>query len=226
MAVSIGQGVAQELRNVAQLVEMLRDSINQVKGALTPDFLEAVALANASLIRQIGTLERLAPTALHRKQISLNQSIERVIDLVRKQRKGTKLTFRVELPRHLPGVVMVESDLEEILWELLDNVRIASTRRGYATVSIQARVLGDRVRLSVEDDGPGIPVELGTRLLSPDGPADGNGIIGGIGLQVAQMLAQANGAELQADLNVTTGARLLLDLPVYSSGTGTVPILL
>jgi len=68
--------------------------------------------------------------------------------------------------------------------------------------------------LEVQNEGPGIPVELLPRIFERFSAGPGSSGLG-LGLYLAQRIAAAHGGELTADSPMGKGARFLLSLPRY-----------
>jgi two-component system, NtrC family, sensor histidine kinase PilS len=84
--------------------------------------------------------------------------------------------------------------LRQVVWNLLRNaVRHARVEPG--SVRLGARVFGDKVELSVTDNGPGVPKAIQGQLFEPFFTTDSKGT--GLGLYLARELAAANGAQLE-----------------------------
>jgi two-component system sensor histidine kinase PilS (NtrC family) len=84
--------------------------------------------------------------------------------------------------------------LHQVLWNLLRNaVRHARAEPG--GVRIAARAFGDKVELSITDNGPGVPESMQGQLFEPFFTTDSKGT--GLGLYLARELAAANGAQLE-----------------------------
>ncbi|MER5862731.1 ATP-binding protein [Kitasatospora sp. NPDC002040] len=103
--------------------------------------------------------------------------------------RGTGRTLRVEGLRGVrvlgtPGMVA------QVLATLIEN----SLMHGAGTVVVRARPSGRSVVLEVQDEGPGVPAELGNRVF--ERAVSGRNSTG-IGLAVARDLAEADGARLE-----------------------------
>ena len=106
---------------------------------------------------------------------------------------ATSIVVLVEVP----GEAAIEFDpghLHQVMWNLLRNaVRYARAAPG--AVRIAARAAGDRVELSVIDNGPGVPGSSQGQLFEPFFTTDSKGT--GLGLYLARELCAANRASLE-----------------------------
>lgn len=101
------------------------------------------------------------------------------------------------------------NDLEEMLGNLIENAfKWASSR-----VSIKAAQVGTSLRISVEDDGPGIPNDRRDAVLLPGVREDERVAGSGFGLTIVNELAELYGGSLSLESNSPTGLRAILTLP-------------
>jgi two-component system, NtrC family, sensor histidine kinase PilS len=84
--------------------------------------------------------------------------------------------------------------LRQVVWNLLRNA-VRHARAGPGAVRLGARAFGDKVELSVTDNGPGVPKAIQGQLFEPFFTTDSKGT--GLGLYLARELASANGALLE-----------------------------
>ena len=80
---------------------------------------------------------------------------------------------------------------------------------------IRAYAIGDpaRVRLEVEDDGPGVDAKVRDRLFEPFVTTKDVGEGTGLGLAVCRGLVESAGGEIDLDPSYTGGARFFVVLP-------------
>jgi signal transduction histidine kinase len=105
--------------------------------------------------------------------------------------------------------------LHRMLANLLDN----ALKYGPAgqTIRLEALVQGGRIRISVEDEGPGIPSRERARIWDPyhrlERDIEGQVRGSGIGLAVVAELAQAAGGSASVEGGADGGARFVIDFP-------------
>ncbi len=134
--------------------------------------------------------------------------------LLRPQRALRELTLATELQPALPRVALGTAELVQVLLNLLLNAAHASPPGGTVTVSA-ARIGAERfVTLSVEDEGPGVPVALRSRLFEPFVTTKEVGEGTGLGLAVCRGLVTAVGGAIGLDAAHERGARFVVRLPV------------
>jgi two-component system sensor histidine kinase HydH len=119
------------------------------------------------------------------------------------------LTLRVPLRLELDAAPPVRGEaslLRQVMHNLLDNAQ----REARSWVSVAARLDGDRVAITIEDDGPGVPEVMLPSLFQPlaTGRPDGTGL----GLALCKRIAERHGGSLRHD----GGSRFVLTLPAAS----------
>ena len=186
----------------------------------------------ASIDREADWLNRLVTNLLDMSRIEAgelkaNLGVFDVADLVDQavQRFGSTKAHQplsVEAAHDLPPVVADEVFLGQVLANALDNA--AKYAGPNAPISISAHRQGDRVRVTVEDGGPGVPKEALPRLFDKfyRVPRKGEGSRRGtgIGLSVVLGLAQAMGATVAARPSSLGGLAIDVDLSIAQPGGG------
>ena len=114
------------------------------------------AIAQAKLTRDLLDLSRLRSGKLeiNRETVSLMTSVTNAIDTVRSDAADKEIAIDVAGPDHPLFVKGDPVRLEQIIWNLLNN-SVKFTPAG-GKIVVRADADGDRVSLSVEDDGQGI----------------------------------------------------------------------
>jgi nitrogen fixation/metabolism regulation signal transduction histidine kinase len=112
-----------------------------------------------------------------------------------------------------PGLV-ADADarlLGRVLSNLIGNAVEALGPKG-GLITLRARAQGDRARVSVEDDGPGVPPDILPRLFDPYFSAKSGGT--GLGLAIAKKIVEEHGGSISAENRPEGGFRVRFDLPL------------
>lgn len=98
------------------------------------------------------------------------------------------------------------------LRQLLANLLVNAAQAGARAVELRGAAEGQRARLLVEDDGPGVAPALRARLFDPfaTGRADGTGL----GLAISRRIAERHGGALRLLDGAGPGAAFELTLPL------------
>ena len=104
---------------------------------------------------------------------------------------------------------MEESDLAEILGNLLDNAR----KWARSEVEIAARSVTDGVELLIDDDGPGVPESDRVRVMLRGTRLDESVPGWGLGLNITKTIVEAYGGQMLLDCSVRGGLSVRLKLP-------------
>jgi signal transduction histidine kinase len=117
-----------------------------------------------------------------------------------------------------PLVVQGSSEwLDRLLGVLLDNAFKYAPPRGAVAVSVGAD--GNRVRLDVEDSGPGIPEDERSKIFDRFHRATGQGGYGsGLGLAIADAVVRYSHGRWEVDTSSLGGARMAVSWPRVLSG--------
>lgn len=124
----------------------------------------------------------------------------------------------LELDVHgdLPLVTLSREQLVQVLLNLALNAADATGAGGH--IAITAARSGTGVRVTVSDDGPGVPAELHERLFEPFVTSKEIGKGTGLGLAVCRGLVDAAGGSIELDRAASRGARFVIELPEAPAG--------
>ena len=218
---------------------LLRAVSHDLRTPLTAIVAAGHALSSASLTDQerselaaavIAEGERLA--AMVEKLLDLSRlqaggsrpnpawvSIEDVVLAARETLETPLGGFRIVIPPDLPDVRADADQLERVFANLLEN---ASRHGAGAPVMVTAAHLGDRVVVSVVDQGPGFPSADRERIFEPfyrgAGAAHDSG--SGLGLAIARGFVEAAGGTLTANSLPGQGTSFVVSLPLERPGGG------
>ena len=193
-----------------------------------PELDARAALLDQSYYRILRLVNSLSSAALLTGTDPLPLQDRDIVELVRElcakanslaQTLQVDVRFVCALPKHICAIA--PDALETLVYHLLSNALKYTPAGGSVTVDL--RIKGKSVLLSVTDTGCGIPEEripsLFDRYLEPgrmDPPPHGLGL----GLPLCRRIAQRHGGTLVAESRIGAGSRFTLSLPDKQVGGG------
>lgn len=165
---------------VDRLTDLPDEKAHEIAGHLTADL--------DRLGRVAKRFERIGRPARHDK-VGLGVLAERVAAYFepRLPRHANRIHLSVRAPESGPTInadpVLIEWALEALVRNSIDAL---SGRGGSVSITVEAE--GDKARISVADDGPGIPIEVRNTLFEPGVSTKSGGW--GIGLALARRIVE------------------------------------
>jgi PAS domain S-box-containing protein len=196
-----------------------------VQGATDPGELPEILSEIAHESKRAGEIIRrlrvlLKKGEIHRVPLDMNEVVDTVLKLIRSDFINQHVAVEVELAPDLPLVDGDEVQLQQVLLNLVVNACDAMAKvevidRRLIISTELAR--GNSVRVSVADQGCGIPPEKVERIFEPFFTTKEIGT--GLGLAVCRTIISAHGGELWAVNNAKRGATFQFTLPPIAQGT-------
>jgi signal transduction histidine kinase len=122
--------------------------------------------------------------------------------------ESRSLNIQMEIsPAH--EVRVQREDLDEMLGNLLDN----SCKWAASRITIHSTETNNRIRITIDDDGPGLTSSLRTSVLERGVRADEESSGSGLGLAIVKDLAELYGGSIALEASPAGGVRAILDLP-------------
>ena len=180
-------------RKVAQQANLMREQVSHY-------------LDRARMAASAGTLGRVTPVE------PTAEPLIRALERINRDR-GISITATIPEVANFQGE---KHDLEEMLGNLLDNACKWARKTVYLSVSVSggdSKGHGKRLRIRVEDDGPGVSAEqrarIGKRGVRLDEQKPGTGL----GLSIVGELATSYRGLMSLDASPYGGLMVMLDLP-------------
>jgi two-component system nitrogen regulation sensor histidine kinase NtrY len=112
----------------------------------------------------------------------------------------------------VPPVRLDPEQIRRVIINLVDNAVEAMDRRGTIIVETELDRANGLVRLTVADDGPGIPAAEREKLFLPYYSTKRRG--SGLGLAIVRRIIAEHGGTIEAGDNTPRGTRFTIELPV------------
>jgi two-component system sensor histidine kinase KdpD len=215
---SLSHDLRTPLASITGAVTTLRQFGAQMPEDGRDDLLASIEEESARLSRFVANLldmSRIESGALKMRRDFVEPS--EIVRAASERARKAFSAFRIEtsIARDLPFIRADAQMLEQVLFNLLDN---AHKYGGEAGAVVHARQEGEKVVISVTDDGPGVkPADLG-RIFEKfyrGGRADGRKAGTGLGLSICKGLVEAMGGTIEAQSPAARrrGTRILLRFP-------------
>ncbi|HEV8325409.1 MAG TPA: response regulator [Myxococcota bacterium] len=198
------------------LAALQRDGVLEELGPVLDDVRDG-ARQVATIVRDIrqlartsnGRVERVDPAAIMEQAASVMRG---------KLKRVSEVQRETAAPGEGAGAVFgMQERLVQVVINLLDNACYAVEKGGGTRITLRVRWLEERVRLEVEDDGPGVPADARARLFDPFFTTKPPGEGTGLGLSIAYQIAREHGGRLLYETGTDgRGARFVLELPAPS----------
>jgi two-component system sensor histidine kinase KdpD len=151
------------------------------------------------------------------------QTLDELLESALRALEEALIPYKVDLrlPADLPPVYVDASLITQVFTNLLDNIVKYTPPGTHIVITAIAdnggagHAPGSRVRVTVDDDGPGLPAGDPALLFEKFQRGTGEGTIVGVGLGLAicRAIVRAHGGEIEAHGRPTGGTRIELTLP-------------
>lgn len=213
-------GIAHELNNpltsICGYTDLLLGQITEPPLVNQLSTVAAEAARAAQIVKELLIFAR--PQAVERASISVHQAVHRALNLKAQELSAHAIESEVRVAGDTPAVLCDETQLQQILLNLIANAQHAmweKDRGGRLIIAGQGgpHLDGRRaVELQVIDSGPGIPSEDRKRIFTPFYTKKKGGQGTGLGLAIVDRLVQENGGTIEVDEAPGGGARFRIRL--------------
>ena len=160
-----------------------------------------------------------------RAMASVNDILDKSVELastdydLKKKYDFRHIAIVRDYAEDLPEVFCTRTEIEQVLLNLLKNAAQAMAGRACGgdgpSIALRTRRVDGRVRIEVEDNGPGMPDAVRRRIFEPFFTTKEPGQGTGLGLSVSYFIITANhGGSISVESEPGKGARFVIDLPL------------
>jgi two-component system NtrC family sensor kinase len=153
-----------------------------------------------------------------RQEVRVNAVVSEVFDALRPETDQIGIRLSVELDDDLPPCWIDPNGLYEALTNLLVNAREAIENKSSGWILVRTEeVPGERICVSVSDNGKGIPKDLIARVFLPfftTKGSQGNGM----GLAMVKKYTREMGGDVEIESEVDRGTTIRLLFPISTLG--------
>ncbi len=150
--------------------------------------------------------------------ISINEVMQRAIDLCSYQIGVNNIEISMEFDPHLPKTMADFQQMRQVFVNIINNAEQAITKhRGHGEINITSQVVDDTIRITFMDNGPGISEDNLPKIFDPFFTANESDKRTGLGLAVCYGLVEGHDGRIHADSTLDKGTTITVEIPVISA---------
>jgi len=147
------------------------------------------------------------------QETQINDLVKELVSLSEQRAKYSKITIHKNLEDNLPITYMAQSEMQQILLNLINNSVDAMEKNG-GELTINTYSEGDVIGIKVSDNGPGIPEANLSRIFEPFFTTKPLGKGTGLGLSICYGIIQKMGGRIDVESIIDSGTTFRIQLPV------------
>ena len=215
---TLSAGIAHEINNpigiISSRVEVMM--LEAEEGGLPAEVRKdlEVILRHARRVATItqGLLSFARQSAGTRGPVNLNQVVEEIVQLARKDMSRARVEVTTKLDQTMPTIVADGNAIGQVLLNLLTNARGAMGEGGEVTIETSHLATARAARLTVRDTGSGIPPEILPKIFDPFFTTKLEGT--GLGLSISHGIVHDHHGTLDVRSEVGKGSTFTLTFPL------------
>ncbi len=196
---------------------LLRERLRYPAGSRESDLFDTVHEEMQRLVRLINDLLNFSRYQSGQQKLELEQChIPELLEAARQRFEVNaaeqEVQLKLELQQPLPTLMLDRQQIERVMDNLLSNA-LRHTPKG-GEVRLLARPHGERMILSVEDNGEGIPYSQQARIFEPFVQIGRRRGGAGLGLALCKEIAQLHGGRIGVHSRIGHGTIFYVALPI------------
>jgi two-component system nitrogen regulation sensor histidine kinase NtrY len=213
----VARRLAHEIKNPLTPIQLSAERMRRKLSSLEPAQADLVQECTTTIIGEVESLKSLvdefsqfarmpAPRAV---PMDLHQMLNEALALY--NGLFTDVQFDRRFADALPQVRADPEQMRRVIINLVDNAIEAMDRKGTIVLETAHDPSNSLVRVTVTDDGPGIPLAERDKLFLPYYSTKGRG--SGLGLAIVRRIVAEHGGSIELTENTPRGTRFTIELP-------------
>lgn len=207
--------VAHEIKNPLTPMKLSIQHLQRAWDNQHPKMDELFEKTSRLLIEQINNLSALATefssfAKMPRNNfetINLKEVVEQAISLFRNSSQ-----FQIEAHLHDVHVEADRNQMSRLFTNLIKNSEQALDGKENGQVVIQMKTESERVIITIEDNGPGVPDNMKEKIFQPNFSTKTSGM--GLGLAISRKIIETSDGSIVCEDSQLGGAQFIVELPV------------
>jgi signal transduction histidine kinase len=237
-------GIAHEIQNPLNFVnnfsevstELVKEMVEEAEKGNSEE-VKAIAFDVAQNLEKInhhgkraadivkGMLQHSRTSSGQKELTNINELADEYLRLayhgLRAKDKSFNARFETNLDPTLPKLNVIPQDIGRVLLNLINNAFYAVTLRHskgdnsyQPTVWVSTKYLGDKIEISVKDNGNGIPDSIKEKIFQPFFTTKPTGQGTGLGLSLSYDIVKTHGGELKVETKEGVESVFVIQLPI------------
>jgi signal transduction histidine kinase len=153
-----------------------------------------------------------------KQMLDINSVIGTVLELRAYEQRVENIKVKSQLARDLPEIMADYFQLQQVFLNIVINAEyFMKEAHNRGTLTITTERLGNKVRVSFADDGPGIAKDNLGHLFDPFFTTKEVGKGTGLGLSICHGIIAEHGGRIYAESELGKGATFIVELPVSAA---------
>lgn len=218
----VARRIAHEIKNPLTPIKLSAERLQRKFGASITD--PAFSECTTMIVKQVDGLKNLVNEFSNFARLpqarpvvaNLNSVVEESLGLYRQAHPNIRFEFNKD--EELPDFKFDPDQIKRVLVNLVDNSCSAVAKEPQATVEIVTRYDKDikTMRLTVADNGEGIPAADRSRIFEPYYSTKEGGT--GLGLAIVKRIIEDHNGFIRATANEPKGVKMVIEMPVNEVG--------
>lgn len=218
----VARRIAHEIKNPLTPIKLSAERLQRKFGSAITD--PAFNECTTMIVRQVDGLKNLVNEFSNFARLpqsrpvvaNLNSVVDEALGMYRQAHPHLRFEFHKD--ENLPEFKFDPDQIQRVLVNLIDNAASAVAKEQQPSVEILTRYDNDlkTVRLTVSDNGEGIPAANRNRIFEPYFSTKEGGT--GLGLAIVKRIIEDHNGFIRAMANDPKGLKLLIEMPVNEVG--------
>jgi len=211
LAHEVNQPIAAAVTDASTCLRwLMREQPNLTEAREAASRVAKDATRAAEIINRIRQLFR--KTAPQRELVDVNEVVQEMMAIVRSEAARYNILLETDLAADLMQVTADRVQLQQVLMNLLMNgIEAMKNTNRMRRLMIKSRLENERVFVSVNDTGVGLPPEHADQIFTAFFTTKLHGT--GMGLRISRSIIESHGGSLWAEKNSPRGASFCFTLP-------------
>jgi two-component system, NtrC family, nitrogen regulation sensor histidine kinase NtrY len=213
----IARRLAHEIKNPLTPIQMSMDTLRKVWRKQHPSFGEILEESTSTVLEEVDRLKRIVSEfsdfARLPKPAPMPTDLNEVVGSGLALYQGATPVER-RLADDLPTIEVDKGQLTQVILNLVENARDAIAGKEDGKILVATRHASDRVELTIEDNGPGVPSDIRDRVFTPYFTTKHAKGGTGLGLAIVHRIISDHGGRILISEAPAGGARITVELPL------------